>query len=149
MFKQWTMKRRRLLLLTLVILVYPVYKAIDAGLILFGEEEEVAAVTQSITAFQLSIWILWVILVSISVYFKWIAKRNLFFYITYGLIILGFGLYGFYTQKAVNLYDLPSRFEDRYTLGVFMALQQVAVAGILTFFIQFSVWIFKSKWHRN
>lgn len=143
------MKIKKLLLLFFfVISLYPLYKGIDAGFILFGEVEE-RAVIRSITAYQISIWIVWVMAVSLSVYYKWKVKQNLFFYITYGFLLLGFAIFGFFTQKAVNLYDLPSRFEDSYSLGVFTALQQVAIAGILTFFIQFSVWIFETKWHRN
>lgn len=143
------MKIKKLLLLFFfVISLYPLYKGIDAGLILFGEEED-RAVIQSITAYQISIWVAWVMFISLSVYYKWKVKQNLFFYVTYGFLLVGFAIFGFFTQKAVNLYELPSRFEDSYSLGLFTALQQVAIAGILTFFIQFSVWIFETKWHRN
>lgn len=143
------MKTKKLLLLIIfLIILYPLYQGINAGIILFGEEEE-SAVIGSITAYQISIWVAWLILVSISVYYKWKDKKNLFFNTTYGFLLVGFAIFGFFTQRAVNLYELPTRFEDSYTLGVFTALQQVAIAGILTFFIQFSVWIFETKWHRN
>lgn len=141
-------KKPLLLLLLFLILLYPLYKGFETGSILFSEGG-VDEVTGSITAFQLSIWVVWLFIVSFAVYFKWSAKQNLFFYITYTLLVLDFGMYGVFTQKAVNLYDLPTRFEDNYTLGVFTAVQQMLIAGILTFFLQFSVKIFETKWHRR
>lgn len=143
------MNRNKLLLPTMLLLLfYPFYMGMDAGLLLF-DEEALVEVTNAIRAFQLSIWIVWVLLVGMAIYYKWTVKQNLYFYITYCFLLISFVLYGILTQKAVNLFNLPSGFKDNYSYGVFTALQQFAPAVFLTAFLQFSVWIFRKKWHRN
>lgn len=85
----------------------------------------------------------------LAIYYKWTEKDNLFFKLTYFFLILGFGTFGYFTQKAVNLFESSSRFSDSYTLGVFTALQHLAVGVVFTIFLQIAVRIFQTKWHRD
>ena len=85
----------------------------------------------------------------ISVYYKWIKKSNFFFKLTYIYLLVAFGAFGYFTQHALNIFGNSSRFSDSYTLGFFTALQHLAVAAILTIFLQIAVRLFQTKWHRN
>lgn len=99
--------------------------------------------------FQISIWLSWIVMAIISVVYKWSKKNNSFFYFTYGFMVVAFGLLGFYTQRIITIYSIPSNFEDNYTLGIFTALQHLFVGGILTGFLQVGVWWFTRRWHRR
>ena len=99
--------------------------------------------------FQRSIWISWLILVSLAIYYKWTRKRNLLFYLTYAFLFVAFAVFGIYVQKLVNVFEVPSNFEDSYTLGVFSAFQNILVSGVLTGFLQAAVWWFTRRWHRR
>ena len=85
----------------------------------------------------------------VSVYYKWIQSDNFFFKLTYFFLVLAFGAFGYFTQYVLNLFGNSSRFSDSYTLGVFSALQHLAVAVILTIFLQIAVSLFQTKWHRH
>lgn len=130
-----------------LLLLYPVFSLfqLDQGVTARAELEIVEG---RLLRYQISIWIGWIFMAAISIYYKWTHKRNLFFMLTYGFLFLGFMVYGIYIQKIVNLFGLPSRFEDSYTFGVFTAVQHILVSSILTGFLQAGVWWFTRRWHR-
>lgn len=141
-------KKPVLLVLFLIVLVYPV-------ITIFLLEQTVSETTnaneaqQSLVNYQLSIWVSWLVLVFLSIYYKWTVKKNTFFYITYGFIVIAFGIFGYYTQAIVTTFDLPSRFEDNYTHGVFTAVVNIITSGILTGMLHAGVWWFTRRWHRR
>lgn len=143
------MKKKHLLLLIFILLLfYPlywVYQILD----LFTSAQNPGEIRANITGYQLSIWLSWVGMMVVSVYYKWIQKNNFFFILTYFFLVLAFGAFGYFTQHALNLLGGSSRFSDSYTLGVFTALQHLAIAGILTVFLQIAVRLFQTKWHRR
>lgn len=106
-------------------------------------------VEDSILSYQLSIWLTWLVFVIIAVFYKWTTEKNFFFILTYAFLLLSFGFFGYFVQALVNSFELPSTFEDDYTLGVFTALQNFAVAALLTAFLQAAVWWFTRRWHRR
>ncbi|MGY5850161.1 hypothetical protein [Salegentibacter sp. F14] len=143
------MKKKRLLLFIFILLIlYPVYQAIMVtGL--FSTVENPGEIRAAITQFQLSIWLSWVGMMAISVYFKWLQKDNFFFKLSYFFLVLAFGAFGYFTQHALDIFENGPRFSDSYTLGVFTAIQHLAFAAILTIFLQIAVRIFQTKWHRR
>lgn len=88
-------------------------------------------------------------MVVVSVYYKWTQKDNFFFKLTYFFLVFAFVVFGYFTQHGLNVIGNSSRFSDSYTLGVFTALQHLAVAAILTIFLQIAVSLFQTKWHRR
>lgn len=143
------MKKKYLLLAMLLLLL--LYPAIRAYLVMQSLEAgyRVDRVEDSILSYQLSIWLTWLVFVIIAVFYKWTTEKNFFFILTYAFLLLSFGFFGYFVQALVNSFELPSTFEDDYTLGVFTALQNFAVAALLTAFLQAAVWWFTRRWHRR
>lgn len=127
------------------------YPAIRAYLVMqsLGAGYMVDRVEDSILSYQLSIWLTWIVFVIIAVFYKWTTEKNFFFILTYVFLLLSFGFFGYFVQVMVNSFELQSTFEDNYTLGVFTAIQNFAVAAILTAFLQAAVWWFTRRWHRR
>lgn len=141
-------KRTILLVIFIAVLCYPVFTAYQYWeVIAAGRGIEV--VENQLISYQISIWITWVITVAMAVYYKWTEKNNLMFYVTYGFIVAAFILFGAFSQMMVNEFDLPSPFEDDYTLGVFAAIQNIFVSALLTGFLHAGVWWFTRRWHRR
>ncbi|SDL20226.1 hypothetical protein SAMN04488034_102615 [Salinimicrobium catena] len=140
---------KKAILRTLVILVllYPVYMLFKAGNAL--DLQDVQQARNSVLNYQVSIWISWVLLSVVSIYYKWSEKRNFFFYFTYGFLLVSCSVFGYFHQSLVNAYDLPSPFEDSYTLGVVVTLQNLVVSFVLTALLQAAVWWFTRRWHRR
>ena len=133
--------------LVIMVLVYPAYMLFMAANSL--DSGEIAPGREAILNYQVSIWISWIFLVAIAVYYKWTEKRNSFFYFTYGFLVVAFAVFGYLHQSLVNIHDLPSPFQDGYTLGVLLFLQNLVVSSILTGFLQATVWWFTRRWHRR
>lgn len=131
----------------ILVIIYPAFSVflVDQAM-QNGNETEIK---RAISAYQLSIWISWLIFAILAIYYKWTTEENIFFYTTYGFLILGFSIYGYYIQKMVNLLNVETGFRDNYTFGVFTAIQNLAVAGLLTGFLQAAVWWFTRRWHRR
>lgn len=141
-------KKQFLLLIFIFLLFYPLYRVYGV-LDLFTSAQYPGEIRANITGYQLSIWLSWVGMMVVSVYYKWIQSDNFFFKLTYFFLVLSFGAFGYFTQHALNVFGNSSRFSDSYTLGVFTALQHLAVAAILTIFLQIAVSLFQTKWHRR
>lgn len=143
------MKKKTILLVVfVVVLCYPLFTAYQFWeVITSGRGLEV--VENQLISYQISIWLTWVITVAMAVYYKWTEKNNLMFYVTYTFLILAFILFGVYSQMMVNTFNLPSTFEDNYTLGVFAAIQNIIVSALLTGFLHAGVWWFTRRWHRR
>lgn len=142
------MSKRTILFLILgLLLIYPLISF--AGLFQAFDTSKIDVVQGKIRNYQLSIWISWIIFASVAVYYKWITEKNLFFSITYGFLVIGFGIFGIYFQKMVNSFNLASTFEDHYTWGILAILQNLVVAVVLTVFLQISVWWFTRRFHRR
>ena len=141
-------KRAALLILFLVLLIYPVVSIFLLEQVIEINGDSLRAQNKLID-YQVSIWITWVLMMGMAVYYKWERSNNIFFYLTYGFLAAAFAIFGYYTQTVVNVFDLPSRFKDGYTHGVFAALQNIAVSGILTALLQLAVWWFTRRWHRR
>ncbi len=141
-------KKPVLLVLFLIVLVYPAMSVFQLEQTLL-EATNAAAAHQSLVNYQISIWVSWLVLVFLSIYYKWTEKKNRFFYFTYGFLIVAFGVFGYYTQDLINNFDLPSRFEDDYTHGVFTAIINIFTSGILTGLLQAGIWWFTRRWHRR
>jgi hypothetical protein len=140
-------KKAILRTLIIVTLLYPAYMLFLAHAALGAETPRVAE--EGIIHYQLSIWISWIFLVSVAVFYKWTESRNFFFYFTYAFLAVAFAVYGYLHQEMITVFDLPSFFVDSYTLGVLVAFQNLIVSGILTAFLQGSVWWFTRRWHRR
>lgn len=140
-------KKNILRFLFIAVLFYPVYTLFKAVGNL--NREELQETLNSVSNFQISIWVSWVVLVSISVYFKWTEKRNFFFFFTYAFLVVGFGFLGYLSQELVLEYDLPNKFGDGYSYGVLHALQHIVSSVVLTAFLQAAVWWFTRRWHRR
>lgn len=128
-------------LLLLGVSLYAVFSLEDG----ITPEGELINAERELQRFQLIIWLCWVVLIVGSVIYKWITQRNLLFYLTYAFIFISFVIFGIYFQRVVTLYNLPSAFGDNYTLGIFTALQNILVCGILTGALQAAVWWFTKK----
>lgn len=140
-------KKAILRALVIVMLLYPAYMLFLANTSLNSGNAQVAE--EGILNYQISVWLSWVILVSVAVFFKWTEKRNFFFYFTYAYLAVAFAVYGYLHQNLFNNFNLPSSFNDNYTLGVLVAFQNLVMSAILTGFLQAGVWWFTRRWHRR
>ena len=142
------MKRKTIAIIVFILLlIYPLWSIFELEQVL-SSGSGIREAEGELLDFQRSIWISWIILVSFAVYYKWVKKRNLLFYFTYAFLFVAFAVFGIYVQKLVTDYNIPSTFEDSYTLGVFSAIQNILVSGVLTGFLQAGVWWFTRRWHR-
>ena len=142
------MKRKNLLrFLFLAVLLYPVFTMFRAVGNLGTAELQPAL--NSVLHYQISIWVSWLVLVSASVYFKWIKKKNFFFFFTYAFLVVAFGFLGYLSQVLMTEYNLPNKFEDGYSFGVLHAVQHIISSVVLTAFLQAAVWWFTRRWHRR
>ena len=143
------MKKKWILLLIVILaFLYPGISIIEVQQALV-ELQDNAAIEDRLVNYQLSIWITWIILTGISIYYKWTVKSNFFFRITYIYLLFAFGVYGYFQQVTINVLDLPTSFSDDYTLGIFVAVQHIVIAAVLTAMLQASVWWFTRRWHRR
>ncbi len=139
-------------IVTLIVICFGIlYPAISVYLLhqSMNSISEAENFESNISAYQLSVWLSWVVLVILAIYYKWTTEKNVLFNVTYAFLLFGFGIYGYYVQEMVNMFQLDSGFTDNYSFGVFTALSNLAVAGILTGFLQASVWWFTRRWHRR
>ena len=143
------MKRKTVLVIIFILLLFYSLYSVFVLEEVISSQRVVREAESALVAFQRSIWISWIILVSMAVYYKWSKKRNFIFYFTYAFLFVAFSVYGIYVQRLVVAYELPSSFEDSYTLAVFSALQQILMSAILTGFLQAAVWWFTRRWHRR
>ena len=134
-------------IIVVLLLLYPAFCLFNATEAL-GSTGRLQA-EMEINSYQLSLWIVWVVLVSISIFHKWNRKQNFFFHFTYAFLIVGFGIYGYLNQSLVLIYELESVFTDSYTFGILTALQGIITAVVLTAFLQAGVWWFTRRWHRR
>lgn len=143
------MKRKTVLVIIFILLLFYSLYSVFVLEEVISSGSSIREAESALIAFQRSIWITWILLVSMAVYYKWVKKRNFIFYFTYAFLFVAFAVYGIYVQRLVIAYDVPSSFEDSYTLGVFSALQQILMSAILTGFLQAAVWWFTRRWHRR
>ncbi len=99
--------------------------------------------------FQISIWISWIVMVTIAIYYKWTTEKNFFFFLTYVFLLISSIIFGYYFQLLINQFNIPVGFEDNYTFGVFKTLQNFAIVAVLTGFLQAAAWWFTRRWHRR
>ena len=143
MEKKWI-----LLLIVILSFFYPGNSLMEVQQAL-EELQSNTTIKDELVAFQLSIWVIWIMLTGMSVYYKWTVKSDFFFHITYIYLLIAFSIYGYFQQVAVNVLDLKTSFNDNYTLGVFVAAEHVAMAALLTAILQGGVWWFTRRWHRR
>ena len=127
-----------------IVLIYPLVMLFQLDQAL-STGTDLERVRGKLTSFQISIWISWILLAGLAVFYKWTRNRNLIFSLTYGFLFVCFSIFGMYSQMLVNHFQLPSPFEDEYTLGVFTAVQNIVVSAVLTGFLQAGVWWFTRK----
>ncbi|MCM4160314.1 hypothetical protein FHG64_18965 [Antarcticibacterium flavum] len=143
------MKKHHLLLIVLiVILFYPVISAFQAGDVL-GTLTDAGRVERSISLYHLSIWLSWLVFVSVAIFHKWTTQANQFFYFTYIFLFVAYIIYGYFLQEFVNRFELPTTFRDNYSFGVLTAIINFAGAAALTGILQAGVWWFTRRWHRR
>ena len=143
------MKKKWILLLIVILaFIYPGISIIEVQQAL-EELQSNTTIEDGLVGYQLSIWITWIVLTGISIYYKRTVKSNFFFRITYIYLLIAFGVYGYFQQVAINVLDLSTSFSDDYTLGIFVAVQHIAIAAVLTAMLQGSVWWFTRRWHRR
>lgn len=141
------MGKKVLLSVILFSMIYPAFMLVHAVGSMVPAQADGAQ--EDISGFLLSVWIVWLISTGIAIYHKWSQKEDVFFYVTYVILVLGFSVYGYLVQDFVNTYGLDDGFRDDYTLGVLTALEQIAMAAVLTGMLQAAVWWFTRRWHRR
>lgn len=137
-----------LLIICLVILFYPGYTIYQLEQAIHLQNSPALAQNRLIN-FQISIWIVWVMLLCSAIFTKWVKKSNFTFYFTYGFVVVAFAVFGFYAQEVINDFNLSSPFKDDYSHGVFAAVQNIVTACALTAVLQAAVWWFTRRWHRR
>lgn len=141
-------KQKLYIIITALALLYPVFTLFNlAGS--FSEAAQVETVGKALRSYLASVWIVWVVITILAIQFKWTTSQNLFFFVVYGIILVGFTIYGYYAQRMVSVFELPNSFEDGHSYGIFAFLQNTVSAGILTGLLQAGVWWFTRRWHRR
>lgn len=141
-------KKNILLGILIVLLLYPILSVYRLEMV-FGNGADPELVSQRLTGYQISIWLSWVVMISVAIFYKWTTGKNSFFYFLYFFLFLAFAVFGYYSQEIINIFGLQSGFKDNYTFGVFAAITNFVVAALLTAFLQASVWWFTRRWHRR
>lgn len=141
-------KQKLYIIITALGLLYPIIALFNlAGS--FSEAAQAETVGRALQGYLASVWIVWVVVTVLAINYKWTTGRNLFFVVVYGIILVGFMIYGYYPQRLVSVFDLPNTFEDNHSYGIFAFLQNTVSAGILTGLLQAGVWWFTRRWHRR
>ncbi|HSP41149.1 MAG TPA: hypothetical protein VLN46_06930 [Gillisia sp.] len=141
---------KRLLLLGILIfslLIPGLYILHLEGVFLDGSTQE--EISRAISGYRLRVWLSWVIMIIIAIYNKWTTGSNNFFKMIYFLLIFIFSIEGVYIQRMVNMFDIPTNFQDTYSYGIFITSINIITAAALTAFLQLGVWWFTRKWHRE
>jgi predicted Na+-dependent transporter len=143
------MKKKTLLVtVLLIILLYPLISAIQAAEIL-GTVTIAESVERSISLYHLSIWLTWLVFVSVAIFYKWTTQKNTFFHGTYIFLILAYLVYGYFIQEMLGRFNIQSSFQDSSTLVVLTAMRNLVAAAALTGILQAGVWWFTRRWHRR
>jgi len=109
-------------------------------------QEEVG---KAISGYSLRVWLSWIIMIIVAIHNKWITGSNNFFKMIYFIIVFSFGIEGIYLQRMVNMYELPTNFQDSFSYGIFFTILHIIMAVGLTAFLQLGVWWFTNKFHRE
>lgn len=141
-------KKTILLIILILALLYPGYSAILIGQLL-EQSTALSEAESQLNNYRISIWVSWIVIVGIAIYYKWTQKKDAFFKFTYIYLLVAFAFYGYYAQSLVNNFDLATRYEDNYSLGVFTALENLFAPVLLTIFLQACVWWFTRRLHRK
>lgn len=134
--------------LFMLLLLYPVISVFILSQE-FGRGSTVERLSNLLPSYRISLWLCWFVMAGLAVFYKWTTNRNLFFNIIYFFLGIGFGLFGYYSQRIINIFDLTSPFSDSYTLGFLIGIQNFVVPAVLTAFLQIAAWWFTRKWHRT
>lgn len=140
-------KKTLLLIILLLTLLYPIFSLVHLEQA-FSNAPVLETVQDELNNYRLSIWISWIVFAVVSVYYKWTRKENFFFNSTYIFLLVAFTFFGYYTQQLVNTFEISTPFKDKYSLGVFTAIQNLFASAVLTIFLQLAVWWFTRKFHR-
>jgi len=140
-------KKTLLLIILLLTLLYPIFSLVQLEQA-FSNAPVLETVQDELNNYRLSIWISWIVFAVVSVYYKWTRKENFFFNSTYIFLLVAFTFFGYYTQQLVNTFEISTPFNDKYSLGVFTAIQNLFASAVLTIFLQLAVWWFTRKFHR-
>ncbi|HET8854638.1 MAG TPA: hypothetical protein VFM60_01830 [Salinimicrobium sp.] len=130
-----------------VVLLYPVISLIFlAGNL--SPEGISAGFESSLGNYQASIWVSWIVFVTVSVYYKWTEKKDLFFWLTYGFIIISGIILGYFIGLITEGTAIsgPGEFGNQ---GFWAGLQQIITAVMLTGILQACVWWFTRNPHRR
>lgn len=109
-------------------------------------QEEVG---KAVSGYRLRVWLSWVIMIIVAVYYKWTTGSNNFFKMIYILLVFTFGIEGIYIQRMINMFDVPTNFQDPYSYGILITIMNILLAAFMTAFLQAGVWWFTRKWHRK
>ncbi|MDT0689017.1 hypothetical protein RM549_04425 [Salegentibacter sp. F188] len=141
---------RILLILLLLTLIYPVWSYFQLQDI-EGETAVNEYLLNSIQNYLVSIWISWLVFVGISVFWKWTREENIFFYFTYGFLLLAWAVLGVYVQDVNYSGSNASggMAVGNYPVMTMMVLQHFVASVVLTIFLQISSWWFTRRWHRR
>ncbi|MDT0648496.1 hypothetical protein RM545_17545, partial [Zunongwangia sp. F260] len=80
---------------------------------------------------------------------KWTTEENFLFYITYGFLVVAFGVLGLYIQDIPNNFYSNAINVGDYPILTFLILQHFIASVVLTAFLQISSWWFTRRWHRR
>ncbi len=111
-----------------------------------SSQEEVG---RAVSGYRLRVWLSWAIMIIVAVYYKWTTGSNNFFKMIYILLVFAFGIEGIYLQRMINMFDVPTNFQDPYSYGILITLMNIILAAFMTAFLQAGVWWFTRKWHRR
>jgi hypothetical protein len=134
--------------LIVLLLLYPVISVVILSQE-FGRGSTAERLAGLLNSYRISLWLSWVVMAGLAVFYKWTTESNFFFNFIYIFLGIGFGFFGYYSQRMVNIFDLPSSFSDTYTLGFLTGIQNFVVPAVLTGFLQAGVWWFTRRWHRS
>ncbi|QED37083.1 hypothetical protein FK178_04875 [Antarcticibacterium arcticum] len=137
-----------LLCLTVLVTLYPILSAYWMLCVLLNGETILIA-DQKLSEYLLSIWLTWVVLVSMAIFYKWSSKGNFFFKFTNVFLLVSAVVFGFFLLEIAKLYETGSLIKDPLLFALLKTLQNFAVLFLLTFFLQAAVWWFTRKWHRQ
>ncbi|WP_276165409.1 hypothetical protein [Zobellia alginiliquefaciens] len=139
-------KESILSLVFVLLLGIPIFILIDLGTAVdTGNWEELE---RGLVNYLISIWSVWILTVSIAVYYKWTEKNNLYFFMNYSYLIVAFGFFIHYNATLLNNIELPQSYASNRLTFIRTAKHLMPIL-FATGYLQASVWWFSKKWHRK
>ena len=102
-------------------------------------------VDKNLNLFNISIWLVWIILVAGSTFYRIKFHDPVFFNFTYIFLVMSFGTLAILNHLASTIYTSSITRNELFSLGLFSAIHHLVASLVLTAFLNIGIRIYQSK----